>query len=125
MAIDIFSIPAISSEPERVFSQARCTIDKQRSRLKASNIEVGVPLLRVLSLGLRAFGTWRNVHSHSEVYTVLTRNGKVKERSVFWSFDHYNLQSHFPDWVYDKSADSLFIWKHIVLAIDEFPNASW
>ena len=39
MAIDIFSIPAMSSEPERVFSGAKHTISEQRNRLKASTIE--------------------------------------------------------------------------------------
>ena len=40
MAINILSIPATSSKPERVFSQAIYTLDRQRSRLKASTIEV-------------------------------------------------------------------------------------
>ena len=39
MAIDIFSIPAMSSEPERVFSGAKHTISDQRNRLKADTIE--------------------------------------------------------------------------------------
>jgi hAT family C-terminal dimerisation region len=38
MAIDILSIPAMSAEPERVFSGARRTISWERSQLGASNI---------------------------------------------------------------------------------------
>jgi len=40
MAIDIFSIPAISSEPERVFSGAKHTITDQRMSLKSETIEL-------------------------------------------------------------------------------------
>ena len=40
MVIDIFSIPAMSSEPERVFSQVKYTLDKQRSRKKALTLEI-------------------------------------------------------------------------------------
>ncbi|ODQ70664.1 hypothetical protein LIPSTDRAFT_74099 [Lipomyces starkeyi NRRL Y-11557] len=39
MAIDILSIPAMSSEPERVFSGSRRTISWDRARLGAANIE--------------------------------------------------------------------------------------
>jgi len=39
MAIDILSIPAMSDEPERVFSAARRTISWDRTRLGVSNIE--------------------------------------------------------------------------------------
>jgi hypothetical protein len=39
MAIDIFSIPAMSDEPERVFSGARRTISWERARLGAEMIE--------------------------------------------------------------------------------------
>ena len=40
MAIDIYSIPAMSSEPERVFSGAKHTISDQRMRLKIESIEL-------------------------------------------------------------------------------------
>lgn len=40
MAIDIYSIPAISAEPERVFSEAKRTISDQRASLKAETIEL-------------------------------------------------------------------------------------
>lgn len=40
MAIDIFSIPAMSSEPERVFSGAKHTISGQRASLKSTTIEL-------------------------------------------------------------------------------------
>ena len=39
MAIDVLSIPAMSDEPERVFSGARRTISWERMRLGMSNIE--------------------------------------------------------------------------------------
>lgn len=40
MAIDIYSIPAMSSEPERVFSQAKRTISDHKASLKAETIEL-------------------------------------------------------------------------------------
>ncbi len=40
MAINIFSIPAMSSEPERVFSGAKHTITEQRMSLKIDTIEL-------------------------------------------------------------------------------------
>jgi hypothetical protein len=39
MAIDILSVPAMSDEPERVFSGARRTISWERAQLSAVNIE--------------------------------------------------------------------------------------
>ena len=39
MAIDILSIPAMSDEPERVFSGARRTVSWERAQLSAENIE--------------------------------------------------------------------------------------
>ncbi|KAM4059197.1 hypothetical protein HRG_014100 [Hirsutella rhossiliensis] len=38
MAIDLFSIPAMSSEPERIFSLAGQMVTAQRGRLKADLI---------------------------------------------------------------------------------------
>ena len=40
MAIDIYSIPAMSSEPERVFSGAKHTISDHRASLKSETIEL-------------------------------------------------------------------------------------
>ena len=40
MAIDIYSIPAMSSEPERVFSSAKHTVSDQRNSLEAKTIEL-------------------------------------------------------------------------------------
>lgn len=40
MAFDIYSIPAMSSEPERVFSGAKHTISDQRNALKSLTIEL-------------------------------------------------------------------------------------
>ena len=39
MAIDILSIPAMSAEPERVFSGTRRTISWERSRLSPKTVE--------------------------------------------------------------------------------------
>lgn len=39
MAIDIFSIPAMSSEPERVFSGAKNTLSDNRASLTMSTIQ--------------------------------------------------------------------------------------
>jgi hypothetical protein len=39
MAIDILSIPAMSDEPERVFSGARRTISWERAQIGAENLE--------------------------------------------------------------------------------------
>ena len=39
MAIDILSIPAMSDEPERIFSGARCMISWERAQLEAETIE--------------------------------------------------------------------------------------
>ena len=41
MAIDILSMPAMSDEPERVFSRARRTISWERAQLDANQIEKG------------------------------------------------------------------------------------
>ena len=40
MAIDIYSIPAMSAEPERVFSGAKHTVSAQRHSLKSETIEL-------------------------------------------------------------------------------------
>ena len=40
MAIDIYSVPAMSSEPERVFSRAKHTISDHRASLKSKIIEL-------------------------------------------------------------------------------------
>ena len=39
MAIDILSIPAISDEPERVFSGARCTVSWDKGQMVPETIE--------------------------------------------------------------------------------------
>jgi hypothetical protein len=39
MAIDILSIPAMSDEPEQVFSGARCTISWDRAQMEAETLE--------------------------------------------------------------------------------------
>ena len=40
MVIDIYSIPAMSSEAERVFSEAKRTISDSRGSLKSETIEL-------------------------------------------------------------------------------------
>ena len=49
MVIDIYFIPAMSAEPERVFSGAKRTISDQRGRLRSETIE----LLECLKLWFR------------------------------------------------------------------------
>ena len=39
MALDILSIPAMSTEPERLFSGAGITVTERRNRLDAETIE--------------------------------------------------------------------------------------
>jgi len=39
MAIDILSIPAMSDEPERIFSGARRTVSWERAQMGAKNLE--------------------------------------------------------------------------------------
>ena len=39
MALDILSIPAMSAEPERLFSRAGITVTERRNRLGAESIE--------------------------------------------------------------------------------------
>jgi hypothetical protein len=39
MALDVFSIPAMSAEPERLFSGAKITISDRRNKLGIKNIE--------------------------------------------------------------------------------------
>lgn len=39
LAIDVLSVPAMSDDPERVFSCARRTIPRDRSRLSADTVE--------------------------------------------------------------------------------------
>ena len=40
MAIDILSIPAMSAEPERVFSRARCTVSWERGQMNPETLEM-------------------------------------------------------------------------------------
>ena len=40
MAVDIYSIPPMSAEPERVFSGTKHTITEQRNSLQIESIEV-------------------------------------------------------------------------------------
>lgn len=43
MAVDILSIPAMSAEPERLFSGAKITITDRQNRLGSDVIEALVP----------------------------------------------------------------------------------
>jgi hypothetical protein len=51
MALDILSIPAISAEPERLFSSAKITITDRRNRLGIESIEAIKCLKSWLSKG--------------------------------------------------------------------------
>ena len=57
MAIDIFSIPAMSDNPERVFSGARRTISWERARLGAAMIEKLECLKNWIKAGISAVDT--------------------------------------------------------------------
>ena len=57
MAIDIFSIPAMSDNPERVFSGARRTISWERARLGAVMIEKLECLKNWIKAGISAVDT--------------------------------------------------------------------
>ena len=52
MAIDVFSIPAMSSEPERVFSQAKYTVTEQRMRVSIETLEIVETLKSWFRLGI-------------------------------------------------------------------------
>jgi hypothetical protein len=51
MALDILSIPAMSAEPERLFSSAKITITDRRNRLGIESIEAIECLKSWLSKG--------------------------------------------------------------------------
>ena len=52
MAIDIYSIPAMSAEPERLFSAAKHTVSLQRNNLRSETIELLVCLKSWFWLGI-------------------------------------------------------------------------
>jgi hypothetical protein len=58
LAIDMASIPAMSSDCERVFSQAKLLITGQRNNLKADIIEATQCLRMWLIMGLQAKNSW-------------------------------------------------------------------
>ena len=59
MGLDMCSIPAMSSECERVFSQAKLLITGQRMRLKADIIEATQCLRMWLIMDKKAADTWK------------------------------------------------------------------
>ena len=56
------SIPAMSSECERVFSQAKLLITGQRHRLQADIIEATQCLRMWMIMDRKATGTWKKGH---------------------------------------------------------------
>ena len=62
MAINIYSIPAISAEPERVFSGAKYTVLDLRDSLKGETIE----LLECLKFWFRL-----GVFTKEDLYTII------------------------------------------------------
>ena len=54
MAIDVLSVPAMSSECERVFSQGKLTIASQRHRMKGATLEMLLCLKDWLKKGTMA-----------------------------------------------------------------------
>ena len=77
MAIDIHSIPAMSSEPERVFSGARHTLSDQRASLKSETIE----LLKCLKSRFR-LGIFTEQDLHAIVGTVNEEDMKALENAL-------------------------------------------
>ncbi len=69
MAINIFSIPAILSEPERVFSGVKHTITDQRISLKSETIE----LLECLKLWFRI-----NIFTEEDLYAIIAAEQEVE-----------------------------------------------
>ena len=61
MGLDMVSIPAMSSECERVFSQAKLLITSQRHRLSADVIEATQCLRMWLILDQKKEGKWAGV----------------------------------------------------------------
>lgn len=59
MALDMASIPAMSSECERVFSQIKLLITGQRQRLQAHIIEATQCLRMWMIMDRKAAGTWK------------------------------------------------------------------
>jgi hypothetical protein len=59
MALDMTSIPAMSSECERVFSQSKLLITGQRNRLQADIIEATRCLQMWMIMDRKTAGTWK------------------------------------------------------------------
>ena len=59
MALDMASIPAMSSECERVFSQSKLLITRQRHRLKVDIIEATQCLQMWMIMDKKADETWK------------------------------------------------------------------
>lgn len=68
MAIDIFSIPPMSAEAERVFSGARRTISWERATLGAITVEITECLKHWITSGL----------SHGASYTAIDTDQAVR-----------------------------------------------
>ena len=71
MAIDVYSIPPMSAEAERVFSGARRQVDWSRCRLKASTIETLECLKHWLTSGITK-GAYRNEIERIEAEATVT-----------------------------------------------------
>ena len=74
MAIDIYSVPAMSSEPERVFSGAKHTISDHRASLESETIE----LLECLKSWFR-LGTFTQKDLHDIVGTMEEGGAEAKD----------------------------------------------
>ena len=60
MALDLLSIPSMSSDCEMVFSQAKLMITGQRHRLKADIIEATQCLRAWYIMERKAIGSWKS-----------------------------------------------------------------
>jgi hypothetical protein len=63
IAVDILSIPAISAEPERLFSSAKITITDRRNQLKSDTIEA-----------LECLKSWYNIPTFDDRLSLMQFN---------------------------------------------------
>jgi hypothetical protein len=74
MALDMLLIPAILSDCERVFSQAKLLITGQRHRLKPDIIEATQCLRAWLIIDRKKIGTWEGKGNWQVPYEISTRS---------------------------------------------------
>ena len=70
MAIDVFLIPAMSSEPERIFSGAKHTLTEQRLSYSIETIELLECLKSWFKLG---------IYTEEDLYTIITAEQAIDQ----------------------------------------------